>query len=425
MECVDSQIASLKSKCDFLDLNCIVTKVAQGSFASIFDVQMKNNRDTHVILKLIALRPERGRGSRAKGQTVIEEAATEVKTLVRMSDIHGYVEFRSAQVLRGCPPPFLSERNTQWAEKYPEDDDKSRYHGDQLWLLIEMSDAGVDLQTILRKGFADGRFLHHQIAGERLDIYQSWDVFWTITEALARGEKVARFEHRDLHPGNICIKAPSPSNRLPANADDHETKRYTNLKITLIDYTVSRAILEDGEVISVALRDRTMFTQTSDNETDNRQYQMYERMRALVEDTRLDRRDIGEKWKDFVPMTNLLWLYHILKFLLDETHFYGLDARKGKETAAFPSWKERSVAKELKTVLASLNPDKVNEWAYLSASDLLEEKVKGIQTFHQSVMVEGESQHNEHPEDCETMRRHRIDRFGQKVDRMMRRLNYS
>ena len=76
----------------------------------------------------------------------------------------------------------------------------------QLWAVIEMEDAGVDLEgcDVVGVGRDDDRHdeKNSKIGGvdgdEGWGIFGVWDVFWGVSSALAKGEKEARFEVRQL-----------------------------------------------------------------------------------------------------------------------------------------------------------------------------------------------------------------------------------
>ena len=98
-------------------------------------------------------------------------------------------------------------------------------------------------------------------------------------------------------------------------------KKYTNLEITLIDYTLSRATLANGEILANAMKDKTIFDQriekpgNTQQHNDNQQYDMYRKMRNLVINE-FEGKDESQAWLNFVPQTNVLWLYHILSVLM-------------------------------------------------------------------------------------------------------------
>lgn len=365
-----------------------VTKVAEGSFAHIYRIALRGEIGTYTIWKLMPLKPAKGRGSRHPNQTSIPDAAEELRALGRMQELRGFVDFRSAQVLQGNLPKQLREVNKEWAEAHGENPNElqSRWPSDQYWLFIEMSDAGTDLETILKDGFPDGTFLNKHKRGSRLTIEQAWDIFWGTTEALARGEVMANFEHRDLHPGNVCVTKTSSKN-APADDDSDETNRYTNLRVTLIDYTLSRATLDDDYVLANSMRDPALFTGTSTDATENRQYHFYRVMRDMVVGNARRSQEVASKWKEFVPTTNVLWLYHILRLLLDETEHY-----EGKKLEEFRDKTGHELACKLTNILNHIRITNNDEWKYLSAREILDHEMGRLRQGEFDAIVEGDSE---------------------------------
>ena len=365
-----------------------MTKVAEGSFASIYRMSLRNEVNTYTVWKLLPLKPSKGKGSRNPNQTSIRDAAEELRAVAHMQALRGFVEFRSARVLQGNLPDQLRELNKEWLEAHNEDPDKlpRSWPSEQFWLFIEMSDAGTDLETVLKDGFPDGTFLNKLKQGSRLTIMQAWDIFWGTTEALARGEAMAAFEHRDLHPGNICVTKRGSKN-APADDDSDETNRYTNLRVTLIDYTLSRATLDDDYVLSNSMRDPALFRGKSEDATEARQYHTYRVMRDMVVGKARGSQETASKWREFVPTTNVLWLYHILRLLLDETEHY----EKGKENA-FRDKTEHELACKLTNILSHIRITNNDEWEYLSATEILDHEMGRLRRGEFNAIVEGDSQ---------------------------------
>ena len=389
LECVDPEVRDFHQYWQFIITHFNVSKVAQGSYASVLRMALTSSSAVYTVWKLMPLKPKKGKGARRIDQTLIEDAAAEVKALACMQEIHGFVEFRSAQVVRGSLPQRLVDINNDWQKGHPDDPADVEYIKDQLWLLIEMSDAGTDLETLLINGFPDLSRLHKTSLGNRLTIRQAWDIFWGTAEALAQGEVQANFEHRDLHPGNVCI---TKSTVLSGEADQHEIKRYTDLRVTLIDYTLSRATINEGETLANSMKDQTLFTQTSDKPTDRRQHEMYRSMRNLVMATREGQRQQAAKWKEFVPTTNVIWLSHILHLLLDEAGGFKQDSFEGKDAsfADIKDIKDRKLAKRLATILNHLRPDEPKGWQYLSATEVVDDEMNRLQRPFEA-SLEGDS----------------------------------
>ena len=392
LEHVKDEVHDFKDTCQLWADNYKITKIAQGGFAAIFRLQLRADTAKHVIAKLMPLKSKTRKDSRAANFVTIQDAATEVKALDAMSEIPGFVGFSEAWVLKGALPALFKEESRNWAQTHPEDG-LVNYPKDQLWCFIEMSDAGTDLEHFLAHGVLNHHPQQMLSKPRPLSVFQCWDIFWSITEALGRGEEFAEFEHRDLHPGNVCIKEGTLSGRKADELVLH--KKYTNLEVTLIDYTLSRATLASGEVLAHLMTDKSIFDQHVENphsqqeRDDDQQYEMYRNMRRLVTHESSGRKKDADRWRSFVPQTNVLWLYHILSILLKRLEIPS-KANKQKKSTKFrndhrpmttkaatgrtETTKERQVQISLTQMMDKLDPNSKHKDSskYGSAKALLE-----------------------------------------------------
>ena len=358
LEHVKDEVHDFEHTCQLWSQNYRITKIAQGGFAAIFRLQLRADTSKYVIAKLMPLKPKTGKGSRIASHTTIQDAATEVKALDAMSEIPGFVGFSEAWVLKGSLPSLFKKEYRNWARTHPEDDSMN-YSKDQLWCFIEMSDAGTDLEQFLEHGTLNRDSPRMSTMVQHLTIFQCWDIFWGTAEALGRGEEFSEFEHRDLHPGNVCIKEAKPIESQ--SSESFLRKKYTNLEVTLIDYTLSRATLTNGEVLAHPVTDKSIFEQRVENpctqqeQDDDQQYDMYRMMRELVILDSLGCKDEAKKWQDFVPQTNILWLYHILSILLKRLGTHNTARKKENRT------KIEARQKDLAKRIATTQPDVAEE----------------------------------------------------------------
>ena len=395
---VKDDVQDFEHACHLWADNYTITKIAHGSYAAIFRLQLRSDKSKYIIAKLMPLKPKKGKGSRALDQTSIEDAATEVKALDTMSEVPGFVGFSEAWVLRGTLPALIMQQYEIWARSNP-DDGFVDYATEQLWCFIEMSDAGTDLERVLRKHASLDETLSEFSGYKPLKSTHCWDIFWGIAEALGRGEEFSEFEHRDLHPGNVCIMKNDAA--MCSTREPSLRKKYTNMEVTLIDYTLSRATLADGRVLANPMRDKSVFEQRIENPStqqqriDSQQYETYRKMRRLVIEVS-GTKDESQAWQSFVPQTNMLWLHHILDFLMCnmETH-YGVGSEKAVPMASkkkssrtarqllhVPDAVDNSTATEekmagqlLKSLRINLNPDQCNACKWSSAKELLESEL--------------------------------------------------
>jgi serine/threonine-protein kinase haspin len=234
-----------------------------------------------------------------------------------------------------------------------------------------MQDAGTDLEkTKVANGW---------LAGE---------IFWGVVLALGKGEEAARFEHRDLHMGNICVSGLQNAAHCcePDYVPTRSNKKlnFTGIETTLIDYTISRAEMGDctsvqgeEEVAYLDLeRDLTLFEGDAEEEY---QYEIYRYMRSAMYlgeplGDLWERWDEGEAsgrtWKGYHPQTNLVWLHYVLHQLGEQIAWpsAGNGGTQGGQAAV-------QRAKELEAGLVRvsqlLEPEEMAHSGLRSASDLV------------------------------------------------------
>ncbi|GLB18245.1 hypothetical protein AtubIFM61612_008136 [Aspergillus tubingensis] len=311
-----------------------VVKIAEGSYGEVYKLrlreelckkEMSKSKLARLkaygdgVFKVVPLRAQSGPGS--KKFTSIEEIVSEVKMLKYLDPIPGFARFREIHVVQGRFP-----ENFQTAWDYykktkddclnPNPSSKRAYPDSQLWAIIEMDDAGCELEKFSWSS-----------------IFQIYDIFWGVAMALARAEEYALFEHRDLHLGNVCIRSTRPEGRMDPPTD-HEiiSQSFTSgfglstLETTIIDYSLSRAALrmgEEAELVEVASSDldkKQIFDAIGRDEDEIMLRNTYRYMRAEVyhgEPLKTEKSpDIPGIWAEYVPRTNLVWLVFLLKSLL-------------------------------------------------------------------------------------------------------------
>ncbi|KAI9795872.1 MAG: hypothetical protein M1835_005068 [Candelina submexicana] len=327
-----------------------VTKIAEASYGEVYRLSSisSKTKSSESVFKIIPLQPPplpcdlkpRGKKRNRAFMSTISSVTSELSLLRRMSPIPGFTSFRGASVMRGpLPPSFTSawraykqlqkeglKKIVDGGSMFPDPTRRGAYSPDQLWAVIEMQDAGTDLET--------------RVLEETGEV---WDVFWGVACALAKGEEGVRFEHRDLHLGNICVQS-SKSMGIHAKSrkDNPQVRKLgaSGLETTIIDYTLSRADLKEDSTPSALDAKGAKEVGFYDLEHDpalfegdahvDYQYEIYRLMRNEIfgssgcsEDTTkdenrvLDTEDAG--WHAHHPRTNVLWLHYILSSLLNRT----------------------------------------------------------------------------------------------------------
>lgn len=312
---VERQVSDFQAFANLVGLDW--EKIGDGSYGDVFRLTVGSNVR---IIKCIPLRPQRGTGSKSKF-TPVKEAADEIAIATRMQPIEGFVDFCTAQVVYGPYPRQCVEAWSRFKERgeecgTPDPNQPDSYIPDQLWVLMQMKDAGMALDR-----YCD--LAARKVSGlpTTLNMWQTFDLFWDVVKAVIRGEEIAQFEHRDLHLGNICIQhldeitayGPEKINLLQYGGS--KELGWTSIKITIIDYTLSRVNMDDGSVRYNPMKDPSLFNQFREGQ--DIQYKVYPLMKEIVLGPA--RRKDETRWSKYHPKTNVLWLWHLLEKVLAAT----------------------------------------------------------------------------------------------------------
>ncbi|CAG8226130.1 unnamed protein product [Penicillium olsonii] len=311
-----------------------VVKLAEGSYGEVYKLHMREEACRPVVskskfaklksygdgvFKVVPLRAKSGPGS--KKFTTIDEIVAEVKMLKYLDPIPGFARFREIHVVQGRFPESFQNawdhyKKTKDDCMNPNPSNKRSYPDTQLWAIIEMDDAGCELEKFAWSS-----------------IFQIYDIFWGVAMALARAEEYAMFEHRDLHLGNVCIRSTREDGRMdPPTENDiarHSSASgfgFSTLETTIIDYSLSRAdlLLSDDpngltEIASSDLDKKQLFDAIGQDEDEIMQRNTYRYMRAtLYSDNPAETEkppDIPGIWAEYAPRTNLVWLLFLLQSL--------------------------------------------------------------------------------------------------------------
>ncbi|XP_063826481.1 MATH and LRR domain-containing protein PFE0570w [Ostrinia nubilalis] len=166
--------------------------------------------------------------------------------------------------------------------KGSENDNPAVLPSDQQYIVLELANAGQDLESF-----------------EFNNAEQAHALFLQIAFGLAVGEEAFQFEHRDLHWGNVLI-APTEQKfaTFVLRGRAHRVAR-CGVAGTIIDYSLSRLSLplarECAALYNDLGGDDSLFEAVGDY-----QFAVY----------RLMRDKLRNDWKNFEPYTNILWLHY-------------------------------------------------------------------------------------------------------------------
>ncbi|KAJ9151928.1 Serine/threonine-protein kinase haspin [Pleurostoma richardsiae] len=336
---------------DICPVGSQIEKIAEASYAEVY--RIRNERGTSII-KAIRLQSPIKPQTKAQQKSELvdeephceEDLVGELKISEWLADIPGFVVYKERYIVRGKTTPALLETHRTFHRRAKRKDpdriqfypSPSRYLDDTQFLVVELGDAGIALEDF-----------------ELVSVDQLWDIFLLVAIALARAEDQIKFEHRDLHEGNLCIRQVSTPSIRVASKKPVSNFGYSGLDITILDYGLSRGEAPDeGDATPVAFdleRDLTLFRSTHAP-----QCAVYRQMRSFL--LKGDRVHLPPKshktpyesgidgpisWNGYYPYTNVLWLAYLYDYLT--TNYRGPE----KELKAF-----RQTTREL---WAHLDPD--------------------------------------------------------------------
>lgn len=176
-----------------------VVKLAEGSYGEVYKMclreevckqEMSKSKLAKLraygdgVFKVVPLRAVKGLGS--KKFTSVDEIVSEVKMLKYLDPIPGFARFREIHVVQGRFPESFQEAWNYYKKAKddclnPNPASKRAYPDSQMWAIIEMDDAGCELEKFCWSS-----------------IFQIYDIFWGVAMALARAEEYALFEVNSL-----------------------------------------------------------------------------------------------------------------------------------------------------------------------------------------------------------------------------------
>lgn len=173
-----------------------VIKLAEGSYGEVYKLRLRKEACKEIsksklarlkeygdgVFKIVPLRPQRG--PRSRMFTSVDEIVAEAKMLRYLDPIPGFARFRDIHVVRGRFPEAFQEAWNHYKDTKddclnPDPSSKSSYPDTQMWAIVEMDDAGCELEKFSWSS-----------------VFQIYDIFWGVAMALARAEEYSMFEVR-------------------------------------------------------------------------------------------------------------------------------------------------------------------------------------------------------------------------------------
>jgi serine/threonine-protein kinase haspin len=243
-----------------------------------------------------------------------ESLASDRTRLENVTD--GFIDTERVLVTRG---PYAGRLLEEWlsydSRKTSENENPSAFPADQLYAVFVAADGGVDLEHAEVRTYAEAK-----------------SILLQVTIALAVAEEACRFEHRDLHWGNVLVRRRGAEDAARARLNGVELEYPTRgVEVRVIDFTLSRV---DGACSETSTPNEEPTPIYCDLNCDpglflgpegHCQSDTYREMKKV---TRGD-------WRKHSPRTNALWLRYLADCLLEDKNIASCTAEQTAELRAF------------------------------------------------------------------------------------------
>ncbi|XP_025421593.1 myb-like protein D [Sipha flava] len=270
-------------------------KVGEGVFGEVFSY---SDKKSNTVVKII---PIEGKDYiNSEKQKMFYEVYTEILIASELNKLFNkngwnqsdsFCRLKNISCVQGKYPTHLIDLWEQYNNEKGSDNDNPHILPDnQVYIVLEMVNGGIDVESYIFNS-----------------AYQSLFAFLQIVFGLAVAEQQYNFEHRDLHIGNILVKRIAVSQRISFKLDgDIFTIPSHGVKVTIIDFTLSRITHYNKSVYNDLAEDTELFTSDGDY-----QFEIY----------RLMQKETNDQWALYKPKTNIYWLHYVLDKMLETVHY--------------------------------------------------------------------------------------------------------
>ncbi|CAK9825332.1 Serine/threonine-protein kinase haspin homolog [Anthophora retusa] len=277
-------------------------KIGEGVYGEVFLYEEGNKKS---VIKIIPI--EGSEYVNGEPQKKFHEILSEIVIAMELHNLRfntkyntdGFVEVKSIKCIKGKYPEKLIELwNAYDEEKRSDNDCPLMFNDDQLYIVLELGHGGQDLEAFVFATAEEAHILFIQTA-----------------LALAVAEKAVEFEHRDLHWGNILISPTNESHVHYKLGQKNIELISKNVKVSIIDFTLSRVTYQGCSVFNDLASDPTLFTAQGEY-----QFEIYRLMKDKV----------TNNWQKFEPYTNILWLHYTLDKMITAVRYKKKNLRSHK-----------------------------------------------------------------------------------------------
>ncbi|XP_043583360.1 uncharacterized protein LOC122568084 isoform X2 [Bombus pyrosoma] len=268
-------------------------KIGEGVYGEVFLYEQENKKS---VIKIIPI--EGSDCVNGEPQKKFHEILSEIVIAMELHNLRfntryntdGFVEVKDIKCIKGKYPKRLIELwNIYDEEKHSDNDCPSMFNDDQLYIVLELGHGGQDLEAFVFNTAEEAHILFIQAA-----------------LALAVAEKAIEFEHRDLHWGNILISSTNEDYVHYKIGQKNIELISKGVKVSIIDFTLSRVKYQGCSVFNDLASDPTLFTAQGEY-----QFEIYRLMRDKVKNN----------WQAFEPYTNILWLHYTLDKMITAVRY--------------------------------------------------------------------------------------------------------
>uniref|UniRef100_T1IIX0 non-specific serine/threonine protein kinase n=1 Tax=Strigamia maritima TaxID=126957 RepID=T1IIX0_STRMM len=265
---------------NFLKNYSSIKKIDEGSYGEVF--KATNIKKEEIVLKIQPICEGEDNNFDCNWPEVVCTCRLSELRYDGENSTSNFIRVNKVACLQGTFPKPLLKMWDDYADQFGTESDRPNYNSQQKYLGYEIENGGPNLETY--------RFS---------SMSQAVSVFLQIAAALAVAEKAVKFEHRDLHWGNILVKDTQESYiAFTFNGGAMQIISH-KVRATMIDFGLSR--LEEDCAVFVELDKQDIMSGTGDY-----QFDIYRKMQGLI----------GNDWGNFYPKTNIMWLHYLVDKLL-------------------------------------------------------------------------------------------------------------
>ncbi|XP_058710675.1 serine/threonine-protein kinase haspin [Poecile atricapillus] len=265
-------------------------KIGEGVFGEVFQIDSERGPVALKIIPIEGTKKINGEAQKSFGEILPEVIISKELSLLSEGCVNrtvGFISLYSVHCVQGTYPRYLLEAWDKFHKERGSENDRPDFFGaQQLFMVLEFEFGGRDLEC-MRSSFSS-------VASARSILHQ-------VTASLAVAEQELRFEHRDLHWGNVLvIRTDVKEIQYVLNGETHSIPT-AGIHVNIIDYTLSR-LEKDGLTVFCDLStDEELFQGTGDH-----QFDIYRQMKE----------ENSNSWNDYNPHSNVLWLHYLADKLL-------------------------------------------------------------------------------------------------------------